>query len=118
MGDIDVERVKMNQELRSSNFYSRDPILQVAVQDPLASTEKGVNQARDFVYGHAQNTTNVNMRPIKQTESSLLKLTDIANQTRNILSSKEAQHATTPVASRLVQNVKNLFNITHNPTSA
>jgi len=117
-GDIDAERLKMNKELRRANFYSKDPSAQYAAADPLANTEAAVNQARDLVYGHAQDITGYDLRPLKQTESNLIKLGDLAETTKNTLSAKAAQHEATPLTSKVGTSVKNLVAAKANPISS
>lgn len=117
-GDLDAERIKMNKELRRANYYAKDPTAQAAVGDPLANTEEAVRQARDVVYGHAQDVTGVDLRPLKSVESSLLKLTDIANTTANVLSAKGAQHASTPFREKALASAKSLIATKTNPLSA
>jgi len=117
-GDIDAERIKMNKELRRANFYSKDPSAQYAVADPLADTHEAVNQARDLVYGKAQDTTGVDLRPVKRTESALIKLGDLAETTNNTLSAKAAQHESTPMLSKLWNSSRTFLAAKTNPVSA
>jgi hypothetical protein len=117
-GDLDAERIKMNKELRSAGFYSKPPSAQYAAQDPLASTEAAVRQARDLVYDKAGQTTGVDIRPLKQTESSLIKLGDIADKTKNTLSAKGAVHATEPLGAKIAQTAKGVWNMKARPVSS
>lgn len=117
-GDLDNERVKMNKELRRASFYTKDPTAQAAVADPLETTQEAVNQARDLVYGHAEDVTGANARGLKQTESALLKLSDVANTTANGLSAREAKYNATPFLNRAVQSGKKLIAVKSNPISA
>lgn len=117
-GDVDAERVKMNKELRRANFYSKDPTAQNAAGDALENTETAVNQARDLVYGKAQQTTGIDLRPLKQTESSLLKMTDLANTTSNGLSAMEAKFNATPTTQKLAQSAKKIIALKSNPISS
>jgi hypothetical protein len=117
-GDLDAERIKMNKELRRANFYSKDPSAQYAAADPLANTEAAVNQARDLVYGKAQDATGFDLRPLKQTESNLIKLGDLAETTKNTLSAKAAQHEATPLLTKVGNSAKSLIAAKANPISS
>jgi len=117
-GDLDAERVGINKMLRRTNFYAKDPTLQNAAADPLADAEEAARQARELVYGQAQNTSGVNLRPLKRQESALLKLKDVSNATTNALSAKEAQHASAPLSSKIGQSVKGVVAAKTNPISA
>ncbi len=117
-GDLDAERVAMNKELRTSNFYSKAPSAQYAVADPLAATHEAVNQARDLVYGKAEQTTGVNLRPLKQTESALIKLGDLAETTKNTLAAKAAQQAVTPFPKKVWGSVQGVLSAKANPVNA
>lgn len=117
-GDLDAERIKMNKELRNGGFYSKPPSAQYAAQDPLASTEAAVRQARDLVYGKAEQATGIDLRPLKSTESSLIKLGDIADKTKNTLAAKGAVHSTEPLSSKIGQSAKSLINIKARPVSS
>jgi hypothetical protein len=117
-GDIDAERIKMNKELRRANFYSKDPSAQYAVADPLANTEAAVNQARQLVYGKAQDVTGYDLRPLKQTESNLIKLGDLAETTKNGLSLGAAQTETASPLARGINAVKKVIAIKKNPASS
>jgi hypothetical protein len=117
-GGLDAERIKMNKELRRANFYSKDPSTQYAVADPLANTEAAVNQARDLVYGKAQDVTGYDLRPLKQTESNLIKLGDLAETTKNGLSLNAAQNETAPPLAKGVNAIKKIVSIKKNPASS
>ena len=117
-GDIDAERIKMNKELRTSNFYSKPPSAQYAVGDPLANLHEAANQARDLVYDKAGETTGVNLHPLKRTESALIKLGDLAETTKNTLSPKEAQFNTASLKSKIGGSVKGLISAKANPANA
>ena len=117
-GDLDNERIAMNKELRRGNFYTKDPSAQVAANDQLIQTEDAVKQARDLVYGRAEDVTGEDLQPLKMKESALIKLADSANTTANTLSAKGAQFESTPFKTKAVQSAKNIFNSVHNPTSA
>ncbi len=117
-GDIDAERIKMNKELRRANFYSKDPSAQYAAADPLANTEVAVNQARDAVYGKAQDVTGYDLRPLKLTESNLIKLSDLAETTKNSLSANAAQTETASRLAKAVTAAKKAISIQKNPASS
>ena len=117
-GDLDAERIKMNKELRTSNFYSKPPSAQYAVGDPLANLHDAAAQARELVYGKAGETTGVDLRPMKQTESSLIKLGDLAETTKNTLSAKAAQHAVTPLPKKILGTVQGALSVKANPINA
>lgn len=107
-GDLDVERIKLNKALRAGNFYSKTPSAQYAVADQLAELHDAANQARDLVYDKAGETTGVDLRPLKRTESALIKLGDLAETTKNTLSPKEAQFNTASLGSKIGGSVKGL----------
>lgn len=117
-GDLDAERIKMNKELRTSNFYSKAPSAQYAVADPVAATHEAVNQARDLVYGKVGEVTGVDLRPLKATESALIKLGDLAETTKNTLSPKEAQFNTTPLYKKVGGSIKGALSVKANPINA
>lgn len=117
-GDLDAERIKMNKELRTSNFYSKAPSAQYAVADPLANLHDAANQARDLVYDKAGEVTGFDLRPLKQQESSLIKLGDLAETTKNTLSAKAAQRNATPLLKRAVGSVQGALSVKANPINA
>lgn len=117
-GDLDAERIKMNKELRTSNFYSKPPSGQYAVGDPLANLHDAANQARDLVYDKAGQTTGVDLRPLKHTESSLIKLGDLAETTKNTLSAKGAQHAVTSLPKKIQGTIQGALSVKANPINA
>lgn len=117
-GDLDAERIKMNKELRTSNFYSKPPSAQYAVADPIAATHEAVGQARDLVYGKVGETTGLDLRPLKQQESALIKLGDLAETTKNTLSAKAAQHAVTSLPKKVLGSVQGLLSVKANPINA
>lgn len=117
-GDLDAERIKLNKELRMGNFYSKPPSAQYAIGDPMASVHEAANQARDLVYDKAGETTGLDLRPIKRTESALIKLGDLAETTKNTLSPKEAQFNTTPLHKRIAGSIQGLLSVKANPINA
>jgi hypothetical protein len=117
-GDLDAERIKMNKELRTLNFYSKPPSTQYAAADPLVNLHDAANQARDLVYDKAGQTTGVDLRPLKRTESALIKLGDLAETTKNTLSPKEAQFNTASLGSKIGGSVKGLVSAKANPVNA
>ena len=117
-GDIDAERIKLNKELRTSNFYSKPPSAQYAVADPMADAHAAVGQARDLVYGKAEQATGVNLRPLKQTESSLIKLGDLAETTKNTLSAKAAQRTAAPLYKKAWGSAQGVLSAKANPVNA
>lgn len=117
-GDLDAERIKLNKALRAGNFYSKTPSAQYAVADQLANLHDAANQARDLVYDKAGETTGVDLRPLKRTESALIKLGDLAETTKNTLSPKEAQFNTASLGSKIGGSVKGLLSAKANPVNA
>ena len=117
-GDIDAQRIELNKQLRRANFYSKDPSAQYAVADPLADAHAAVGQARDLVYGKAEQTTGSNLRPLKQTESNLIKLSDLAENTKNGLSLNAAQNETASPLANGINTIKKLAAIKKNPASS
>lgn len=117
-GDLDAERIKLNQELRRGNFYSKAPSAQYAAADPMADAHAAANQARNLVYDKVYDTTGADMRPLKQTESALIKLGDLAETTKNTLSAKGAQHAVTPLYKKVGGTVQGVFSAKANPINA
>jgi hypothetical protein len=117
-GDFDAERIKINKELRTSNFYGKPPSAQYAVGDPLADLHDAGNQARDVVYNKVSDTTGYNLRPLKRIESSLIKLGDLAETTKNTLTSKEAQFNSASLGSKIHGSVKGLLAAKANPVNA
>ena len=117
-GDLDAERLKMNKELRTSNFYSKPPSAQYAVGDPLANLHDAANQVRDLVYDKVLEKTGTDIRPLKRVESALIKLGDLAETTKNTLSPKVAQQATTPFLKKLHGTVAGALSVKANPINA
>lgn len=117
-GDLDAERIKLNKELRTGNFYSKPPSAQYAVQDPLASVHQAADQARNLVYDKVAQTTGLNVAPLKRTESALIKLGDLAETTKNTLSPKEAQFNTTPLHKKILGTVQGITSVKANPINA
>ena len=117
-GDIDAERIKLNQELRRGNFYSKVPSAQYAVADPMADAHAAANQARSLVYDKTYETTGADLRPLKQTESALIKLGDLAETTKNTLSAKGAQHAVTPLYKKVGGTIQSVLSAKANPVNA
>ena len=117
-GDLDNERIQLNKDLRRANFYSKDPSAQYAVADPLADAHDAADQARNLVYGKAEEVTGQNLRPLKQTESNLIKLGDLAETTKNGLSAGAAQSETASPLAKGVNAVKKVIAIKKNPASS
>lgn len=115
-GAVDAQRVALNKKLRS--YYRMDPTAQAAVAPQIEDLETAVNQARDLVYGKAQETTGFDIRPWKKTESSLLKLVDPANATSNALSAGEARYQATPGITRAGQKLKAVIATAKSPVSS
>ena len=115
-GDIDNERIQMNKELRRSGLYSQDLSKQYATQ--LESLERAAGQARDSVYGEVGKVTGKDLRASKQIESSLIKVADTAETTKNTLAQQEAKYQNTPMTQRVLGSVKRLVSIKANPTNA
>ena len=97
------------------NFYSKDPSLQYAQDQSLANAG---DQARNLTYDHAQQVTGIDLRPLKATESHLIKLGDLAETTKNTLSAKAAQHEATPMLDKIFTSAKNLVTAQANPLSS
>jgi hypothetical protein len=117
-GDLDAERVKLNQELRRGNFYSKVPSAQYAAADPMADAHAAASQARNLVYDKTYDTTGADLRPLKQTESALIKLGDLAETTKNTLSAKGAQHAVTPLYKKVGGTIQGALSAKANPVNA
>jgi hypothetical protein len=117
-GDLDEQRLALNKALKRSGLYVRDPSAQYAAADPLADMDAAANQARQLVYDKAQAVTGVDVRPIKNTESNLIKLGDIAETTKNTLSAKAAQHEATPFGEKAWNSIKSLAAAKANPISS
>ncbi len=117
-GDIDAERIAMNKQMRRANFYGQDLSKQYAAGDPLATIEDAVNQARSTVYDQAYKTTGVDLRPLKQQESALIKLGDVAETTKNTLSEQTAKQSAATPLQKLMGGVKRVVAIKANPTNA
>jgi hypothetical protein len=117
-GDLDAERIKLNQELRRGNFYSKAPSAQYAVADPMADAHAAANQARSLVYDKTYETTGADLRPLKQTESALIKLGDLAETTKNTLSAKGAQYAVTPLYKKVGGTIQSALSVKANPVNA
>lgn len=117
-GDIDAQRIALNKQLRRANFYSKDPSAQYAVADPMADAHAAADQARNLVYGKAEQTTGANLRPLKQTESNLIKLGDLAETTKNGLSAGAAQNETASPLAKGVNAVKKIIAVKKNPASS
>lgn len=116
--DIDAKRVALNKQLRTSNFYSKAPSAQYAVADPMAAIHDAADQARTLVYDTASKATGVDLRPLKSTESSLIKLNDVANSTKNTLAEQTAKQNAAPMLQKIVGGAKRLIAIKANPTNA
>jgi hypothetical protein len=115
-GDIDNERIQMNKELRRSGLYSQDLSKQYATQ--LESLERAAGQARDSVYGEVGRVTGNDLRASKQIESSLIKVADTAETTKNTLAQQEAKYQNTPMTQRIRGEAKRLISLKANPTNA
>lgn len=113
--DVDAARVRMNKYLRRTNFYAKDPTMQVAMD---LEMEDAVNQARDVLYDHAEQKTGVDLQPMKRTESALLKLKDLSSVTGNTLVSKDARFQSESAATKIGTKVKGIASITSNPISS
>jgi hypothetical protein len=117
-GDLDEQRLALNKALKRSGLYVRDPSAQYAAADPLADMDAAANQARQLVYDKAQAVTGIDVRPLKNTESNLIKLSDIAETTKNTLSAKAAQHEATPFGEKVWNSIKSLAAAKANPISS
>jgi GNAT superfamily N-acetyltransferase len=117
-GDLHDEKVTMNKELRAGHAYSQAPSAQFALQDPLANTRTAVEQARNLVYGKAQQVTGIDLRPMMAQESAAIKIGDVAESTKNTLSQQAAKQGAATVPQKLLGGMKKLISIKANPTNA
>ena len=117
-GQLYDELKVMNKQLRTSNFYSKPPSAQYAVQDPLADLHDAANQARNVVYDTASQVTGQDLRGLKGQQASLIKLHDVANSTANTLSEQAAKQNVATIRQRIGGAVKHAINIKANPTNA
>jgi hypothetical protein len=119
VGDVDAARVDLNKRLRAGNFYSKAPSAQYAAQDPLASAHAAVEQARDIVYGAAEQASpGSDLRGLKGRESSAIKLADSVDSTAKTLSQQTAKYESASPGQKVLGTIKNIRNIRANPTNA
>lgn len=118
VGDIEDKRIELNKKLRTSNFYSKPQSAQYAAQDPAANWHAAANNARDIVYGAAEQTPGVDLRDLKQQEASLIKIKDVVNSTGKTLSQHLAKYESTSPASKVMGTIKRGINLKANPTNA
>ena len=115
-GDVDAKRLEINRELASSGKYGAAPSKEYARH--LDEIEKARDQASDIVYNGVKEATGLDIRGVKRTEASLIRLADVADSTQKTLSQQEAKYNTTSPLDRVKGSVKRLISIKANPTNA
>lgn len=97
MEEIDAARKSANNLLRSKGTFMMEPT-KAAVMEQEAKAIS--SQGRDVIYNRIKDTGGPDVRPLKQTESSLLKLKDVMDATAKDLSKRESDFATSPLPAK------------------
>lgn len=98
LGDVNAARIQLNKDLHG--FYRMNEDSQIAAAPQIQKLEDQVNQARDLVYSEGQQRTGIDLRDMKQKESSLIRLNGLMERGANQVGNAQDKYAS--AASRLL----------------
>jgi hypothetical protein len=117
-GMINDARKEANKVLARGNYFLKPRSKQLAATDMQADAFNVASQARNALYGAAQDATGYDLRPLRSMESDLINLADAANATHNALSGQEARFQAAGPAQRVIGGLKAAIAVKASPTSA
>lgn len=92
--DVNVARIELNKQLGRGNYFLKSPSKQLNAPESQIDALNAAGQARQILYGQAQDATGIDLNPTRQNEGRLINLNDSANATHNALSQEQARFET------------------------